>query len=449
MRGTRRTRRRVRAWQAPWYAALVALAALAAGCSGGEATPSKDSPAPAPGSPSNGPDRPRPMSQHRLDKLTDFLGKVEFLDRVGSEFELRYVDYTSPTDAVAYFIDDRLPFDLGSVIATTDDNWAHSSRLRISEDLADLVDYVPLGRGAVAVKAQDQFPRRSFPPFVLYPDGRVKPLRVAEPRALDPDSELVGMGIYNLLPRLSVDPWDDPDTDAAEDQGLWAADVEAAEVFPVAGSPFGDVGQHLPGRDDSVMSVIGYRNGVGDGVWRFETTSDAGQSWQRTDVSLPLGRKYLWRYADVTSHAVGPGQLQAIAMSDAPEDLPLYLTELWRTDDEQRFRRASLPWEQFRFGGMAFASDGALLVAEVLGSDMYCDSLHCNRPGRIWRFAPGKTEPRLLRRAPRLFGPFWAVGIQFSGGSIVARTGMRTIALSEDGYTWTEVTPGHRDRAAS
>ena len=44
--------------------------------------------------------------------------------------------------------------------------------------------------------------------------------------------------------------------------------------------------------------------------------------------------------------------------------------------------------------------------------------------------------------APRLFGPFWAVGINFSGGSIIARTGQRTIALSSDGYSWTKVTPG-------
>ena len=193
------------------------------------------------------------------------------------------------------------------------------------------------------------------------------------------------------------------------------------------------------------MNVVGYRHGIGDGVWRFETTADAGQTWQRTDVTLPLRRKYLWRYADVSTHAVGPRHLQAIAMSDAPEDLPLYLRELWMTDDEQEFRRVALPWEQFRFGGMGFASDGALLIAEVEGSDMYCDALVCNRPGRIWRLAPGSTEPRLLAGAPRLFGPFWAVGIYSSGGSIVARTGLRTIALSGDGYTWTKVAPGQKD----
>lgn len=408
---------------------LVLLVILVTGCSGDEGQPRDESRMPT-AAPTHGPDKD--VLQHRLDKLTSFLHKVEFLDRVGPEFELRDVEYTSSTDAVAYFLDPLPRGDLSSVIATTDDNWAHSARLRISDDLADLVDYFPLGGGAVAIKAQDQFPRKSYPPFVLFPDGQVKPLRVVEPRELDADTEILGIGVYNLFPVLG---WDEP-------QGLWAADVEAAEVFQIPGSPVGDVHQYLPGREGSVMSVHGYRNGIGEEVWRFETTTDAGRSWQRTDVSLPLGRKSIGWYADISTHAVGPGHLQAIAMSDAPEDLPLYLWELWRTNDEQEFRRLPLPWERMRFGGMAFASDGALLLAEVQGSDRYCDTLVCNRPGRIWRLAPDGTEPKLLPGAPRLFGPFWAVGIRSSGGSIVARTGLRTIALSDDGYTWTKVTPG-------
>lgn len=225
-------------------------------------------------------------------------------------------------------------------------------------------------------------------------------------------------------------------------QGLWAADVDAGEIFPVAGSPSGDVWQEVPGRSGAVLSVAGYKKNVGDGVWRFETSPDSGDSWQRTDVTLPLGPKQIWRYADVSDHAIGPGHLQALAMADAPEDIPLHLWELWRTNDEKEFRRVPLPWERMLFGGMAFASDGALLLAEVMGPDTYCDALSCNRAGRIWRLAPGGTELRLLSDAPRLFGPFWAVGIRYSGGLIVARTGLRTIALSEDGYAWTKVTPG-------
>ena len=194
---------RARLCRTPWLVALVMLAASMAGCSGSEAPPRDGTLGPA--SPTRGSDRP--MSQHRLDKLTGFLDKVEFLDQVGPEFELRDVEYTSSTDAVAYFVNIRpVREDLGSVIATTDDNWAHSSRIRISEDLADLVDYFPLGRGAVAIKAQDQFPRRSYPPFVLYPDGQVEPLRVVQPRVLDADSELPRDRCLQRVPQLAGKP---------------------------------------------------------------------------------------------------------------------------------------------------------------------------------------------------------------------------------------------------
>jgi hypothetical protein len=353
------------------------------------------------------------------------------------------VQYTSPTDAVAEFegpkSDDR-------VIATTDDNWAHASGLLISWDLADLVDYLPLGRGAVAIKAKSQFGGMSSPPFVLYPSGEVKPLRVTEPRALDADSELLKIDLFDFLYAIGAEE---------ESDGLWAADVEAAEVFPLAGSPSGHVWkllpggsppdhlwQHVPGRDGALVSVSGYQRDVDDGVWRFETSTDMGQSWHRTDVRLPIGRTSLYGFG-VSTHAVGPAHLQAIAVVDYRQDGPLSLRELWRTDDEKEFRRVHLPWERMFFGGIAFAADGALLLAEVAPAT-HCQSITitCNLPGSIWRLPPEGTEMRLLSDAPGLFGPFWAVGIETSGGVIVARTGLRTIAVSKDGYTWTKVSPG-------
>jgi hypothetical protein len=157
-----------------------------------------------------------------------------------------------------------------------------------------------------------------------------------------------------------------------------------------------------------------------------------------------MGGKPLDRYSynGDLREAVGPGHLQAIAMSDAPQDLPLYLRQLWRTDDEKTFRRVPLPWKQLAFGGMAFASDGALLLAETKGPRFLCTGGICH-PGRIWRLPPGESEIKPLTDAPRLSGALRMGSLEPSrGGMIIARTGPRTIAISEDGYTWTKVSPG-------
>jgi hypothetical protein len=422
----------------PWLVVAL-ISVLLIGCSDEGARSSRvgGTPRPAAGAPGTtasehpSSDSPRPLTQRRLDKLAHLFERVELLDRIPPGFELRDVDYTSRTDAVAYFVDTRID-DRGTIIATTDDNWAHSARLRISYELADLVDYVALGRGAVGIKARDQFPSRMYPMFVLYPDGDMQPLRVVESRSPDADTEVLGADVHSLFNWMST----------PEPPGLWASDAEAGEIFPIDGAPNGYVRQHVPGRDGTLFNVLEYRRGIGGGVWRYETSRDAGRSWERTDVGLPLGHRKLGWYTDVTTHAMGPRHLQALAMSHAWEDLPLYLWELWWTDDEEEFRRVRLPWDRLRFGGMAFTPDGALLLAEVGGTDHYCDQLTCNRPGRIWRLASHSAAPRLVAGAPKLFGPFWAVGIGSSGGWIVARTGMRTIALSRDGRRWTEVTPG-------
>ena len=80
-------------------------------------------------------------------------------------------------------------------------------------------------------RSRPAFPR-SYPPFVLYPSGEVKPLRVTEPRALDADSELLKIDLFAFLYEIGAEEKSD---------GLWAADVEAAEIFPLAGSPSGHV----------------------------------------------------------------------------------------------------------------------------------------------------------------------------------------------------------------
>jgi hypothetical protein len=227
------------------------------------------------------------------------------------------------------------------------------------------------------------------------------------------------------------------------------AAAEFAARGPDSDSPPGALREHVPGRGSAIVTLPGYRS-VGDGVWRFHTSTDHGESWQQTDVVLPLGRDGASQYGGPSTHAVGPGHRQAIAVIETVQDGPSYLSQLWQTNDEREFRRIPLPWERMAFGGSAFASDGALLVSEVqIPAGWYCDQLVCNRQDRIWRLPPDGAEPRLLTGAPGLFGTFWAVGIRVSGGWIVARTGLRTIALSEDGYAWTEVTPGRQERSTT
>lgn len=426
---------------AGWQVMLVTLAALAAGCSSADPRPASEQPPEA--APTEAPPSAtqEPISQAQQASLDRFLAKTQSVTRVRAEFELREVQYTSPTDAVAQFLNQYRPnveaAEAAEVIMTTNDNWTHASGLSISDDLADLVSYVPLGRGAVAIKARNQFNGKAYPPFVLYPNGEVKPLLVAtEPRPLDTDDVLLEIDLYDFFSAIH---------EGGRSDGLWAANVAAGEIFRVAGSPFGRVLQRVPGRNGAVLSVAGYQKAIGEGVWRFETSADRGASWQQTDVRLPLGSKPIWRYADSTFNAVGPGRLQAIAMADYVPDMPPIFRELWRTNDEKKFRLVSFPSEPMTyFGGLAFAADGALLLAEVQGPDTYCflGPVGCNRPGRIWRLPRGGTQMRLLADAPSLFGPFWAVGIKPSGGVIVARTGARTIAVSKGGYTWTEVSPG-------
>jgi len=193
-----------------------------------------------------------------------------------------------------------------------------------------------------------------------------------------------------------------------------------------------------------VLSISGNHNKNGETVWRFAESTDNARTWRQTDVRLPQGGKPLRRYSYTGDYreAVGPGHLQAIAMADAPQDLPLYLRQLWRTDDEKTFRRVPLPWKRLAFGGMAFASDGALLLAETKGPRFLCARGICH-PGRIWRLPPGSAEMKPLTDAPRVSGALRIDSLEPSrSGMIITRTGPRTIAMSEDGYAWTKVTPG-------
>ncbi len=422
-----------------WLASLVSLAVLAAGCSSDEPRPrgeQRQTSAPTQDPESVATD---PVSKAKLTRLAAFLKRAEFVDRVGAGFELRNVQYTSHTEAVAEF---DHPKSGDVVVATTDDNWAHASRLLIRWDLADRVSSVPLGRGAVAIRARSQFRGISPPPFVLYASGEAKPLQVMPSRTPDADSDLVEIDRYGFFHAIGAPVQILAPDDSTVLASLWGADVEAGQIFPLADSPPGDLLEHIPGHEGALMSVAGYRGA--DKVWRFETSTDGGHHWRRTEVPLPLGRSRILPDSYFSPYAVGPGHRQALALASDGLDGPLYLRQLWLTGDEQTFRRVALPREQMPFAGLAFANDGALLLAEV--EDVQCSTSTpvCDRRGKIWRLSRQGSGIKLLAGAPTLFGPHRSVDLRASGGVIVAQTGYRTLAVSTDGYTWSEVTPGRQ-----
>src|SRR5688572_19842165 len=107
------------------YVALVAMVVLFAGCSeesrqrgesrspgqpSGRSAPESTDSKRADESPSAAPVAPAtkgPISPKRREKLDGFLDRIQFLDHVGPDLELREIEYTSRTDAVAMFLDPR------------------------------------------------------------------------------------------------------------------------------------------------------------------------------------------------------------------------------------------------------------------------------------------------------------------------------------------------------
>lgn len=340
----------------------------------------------------------------------------QHLERAMQHRKLRLagLEYTSPTDAAATLWDCyNFTGRCHTVVVTTDDNWASSAGLAVPMSMADLVDFAPVGEGAVVVKAVDQFEPVSYPPILVRADGTISPLRVSdEARRPGPGTVVLSGGIGDAGAPRSLRG------------GFWAVDVAAAEAYPLLVERADCCGSwdRVAGRNGAVLSFGGYRRRIGDGAWQFASTRDAGQTWRTTEVDLPLGGP-LWDY----EFAVGPGRRQAIVITEEEEDQPRTIGELWLTDDERAFHEVRLAWTPQDFGGLAFASDGSLLLAESTGH-------------RLWRLPPGSGVLEPAPHAPRLADD-WS-SLHISGAVIVARTGRTRAAVSTDGISWVEVSPG-------
>src|SRR4051794_21510772 len=220
-------------------------------------------------------------------KVAAFLKKAKRIrdGHLGMDFGLEDVEYTSSKDAAAQFFDNRFGC-FRSVcmiaIATTDDNWAHAAGLAIPINFAIAVEYLPLGHGAVAIKAlQTEVGHASYPPIVLYPDGKVALLRKTPPQPLESGSTLVDAHRNN-------GGFAD---DTGLRHGLFAADTAAGQVFAVSGAPGGDLWENVPGRRGAVLSVDGYHRNVGAGVWRFHESTDDTRTVAAGRRAAAAGRK--------------------------------------------------------------------------------------------------------------------------------------------------------------
>jgi hypothetical protein len=119
--------------------------------------------------------------------------------------------------------------------------------------------------------------------------------------------------------------------------------------------------------------------------------------------------------------AAGPGRkLAASWFSDPATDYPKLRLQV--SDDEHTWRKISTATAPKQIAGMAFASDGTLLVS--------------NLSNQLWFLPPGGTTLRPLADGPRVDR------LDTSGGMLIAYTGPRMIAVSTDGHSWTTLTPG-------
>jgi hypothetical protein len=396
---------------------VLLVAALSAGCGSDEPRPVADNSRSA-----TTPTEVPPEEILAKARLAALLDESQMLDdgSVDSGYSLEDVEYSSKTDAAASFWDCRkhLKDNCTTAILTTRDNWAYASGIAIRESVADLVDFQPVGEGSVVIKADDQIKGRSFPPFVLRPDATTELLRVAK-ETRDPTADSVA-----LFDAIGESEWD-----PGFGRGPWAVDVDTAEAFALRLSPpscCSSNWQLVAARPGALVTYGEYDRHVGDGIWRFAQSTDGARTWRTTEVRLPLGDKWIYSYTDDYLDAVGPGHLQAIAMMKEEQDGPRYLWELWVTDDERAFHRVPLSRTPKDLGGVAFASDGGLLLVEETGH-------------RLWRLARGATEIEPVPDAPKLSEPSTLFN---SGGVIVALTGARSLAISTDGSTWTQVNPG-------
>ena len=362
-----------------------------------------------------------PSIDHQDSGLAHQLGGRESIRKVLAQPSVPLeVQYTSPTDAAATLTGctDRDRNRCSAAVLVTRDNWASETGVAIPGPVDDSDTWtrtLPGGSAAaVTVVHNSDGKADTTLPFVLHPDGSVSPLRVStQPR--DPGSGALLVDANSLLLSQHTD------------QGVWVVDPASGELYPAAHQPC----KCRPALDDSVVTATegtayatnyNYRRGKSN--WQLARSRDNGRSWQiRTLPPMRL------RYSGELGVAIGPGRRLAAAWyadwNTGDPELDLYVS----SSDQRTWRAIAVPRGAWWFSGMAFTPDGSLLFGSAGGR-------------RLWRLPPGGTTLRPMVGGPRRGGLVSLDTLRTSGGTLIDKTGERTVAVSTDGKHWKTVKPG-------
>ena len=148
----------------------------------------------------------------------------------------------------------------------------------------------------------------------------------------------------------------------------------------------------------------------------MSVSRDGGRTWQTNTGPLP-------RVPSLPGVTVGPdGRLAATFAADGANIAP-FLQLFLSADYGKSWREVPAEHHPGTIGGVAFAPDGRLLIAD----DMEV---------RLWRLSADETDLEPVPDVPRI-GSLWS-----SGSMLASPTWGRILAVSEDGVAWRPVAPG-------
>ncbi len=286
-----------------------------------------------------------------------------------------------------------------TAVLLTDDGWDSY----VAEPMPDDAGFVWIRLtpdGSVAV-----VPDAGGPAFLLFPDGSTARLQVT--------TEPVDGGGDGLL--VNGPPLQDDEAQLSLQ--VWVLDWRAGLLRPLASQPAGQVQGGVATSPEVVVVPVAATGGAAGSLGVDVSVSrDGGGTWQTNAGPRP-------RVPSLPGLTVGlDGRLAVTFGADGATVAPFL--QLFLSDDYGKsWREVPAAHHPGTIGGVAFAPDGRLLIAD----DMEV---------RLWRLSADETDLEPVPDVPRI-GSLWS-----SGSMLAGPTGGRTLAVSVDGVSWRRVAPG-------